>query len=180
MNKIQKATAGSLAALLASATLAACGSDSSDGDTAAKSDFLPCMVSDAGGFDDHSFNELGYNGMKKAADELGADFKSVESQSDTDYAPNIDNLVSQGCDVIITVGFALASATKTAAAANPDVKFVLIDDSADGGADGNTFDGKADEANIKPLLYDTAQAAFLAATPLPATPRPARWAPTAA
>ena len=31
-----------------------------------------------------------------------------------------------------------------------------------GGHDGETFDGQADQPNIKPLLYDTAQAAFLA------------------
>ena len=62
----------------------------------------------------------------------------------------------------MTVGFALAAATKEAAAANPDIDFILIDDAADGGDDGATFDGQADEPNIKPLLYDTAQAAFLA------------------
>ncbi len=62
----------------------------------------------------------------------------------------------------MTVGFALAAATKQSAAANPDIEYVLIDDSADGGDDGQTFDGKPDVENIKPLLYDTAQAAFLA------------------
>jgi basic membrane protein A len=162
---MKKVTAVGLASLLASATLAACGGgggDSASKGSGKKSDFLPCMVSDAGGFDDHSFNELGYNGLKKAADELGTDLKAVESSADTDYAPNIDNLVAQGCNVIVTVGFNLAAATKAAAKANPDVKFVLIDDAADGGDDGNTFDGKADEPNIKPLLYDTSQAAFLA------------------
>jgi basic membrane protein A len=162
---MKKATAGGLATLLAAAALAACGSSDDSSSKSAggkKLDFLPCMVSDAGGFDDHSFNELGYDGLKKAAKDLGTDFKAVESNADTDYAPNIDNLVGQGCNLIVTVGFNLAAATKAAAKANPDVKFVLIDDAADGGDDGNTFDGKADEPNIKPLLYDTSQAAFLA------------------
>jgi basic membrane protein A len=165
---MRKAAGGSVATLLAVALLAAgCGSapdeskDGNDGGNAA-SDFLPCIVSDAGGFDDKSFNQLSYEGVKQAADELGTDFKAVESNSENDYAPNIDSLVSEGCDAIVTVGFALAAATKEAAAANPDLKFVLIDDAADGGDDGQTFDGKADEPNIKPLLYDTAQAAFLA------------------
>lgn len=170
MNKMRKAAVGSLAALIAASVLTACGdapddsegSDGSDGSGSAASDFLPCIVSDAGGFDDKSFNQLSYEGVKQAADELGTDFKSVESNSENDYAPNIDSLVSEGCDAIVTVGFALAAATKEAAAANPDLKFILIDDAADGGDDGQTFDGKADEPNIKPLLYDTAQAAFLA------------------
>ena len=70
--------------------------------------------------------------------------------------------MAEGCNAIVTVGFALAAATKESAAANPDIDYILIDDAADGGDDGETFDGQADQPNIKPLLYDTAQAAFLA------------------
>ena len=169
--RMRKAVASGITGLLAMAALAACGDapDSSaapsGGDettAAAASDFLPCIVSDAGGFDDKSFNQLSYEGVQQAADELGVEFKGVESNSENDYAPNLESLVAEGCDAIVTVGFALASATKESAAANPDIKYILIDDAADGGDDGETFDGKADQPNIKPLLYDTSQAAFLA------------------
>jgi basic membrane protein A len=170
---MRKAVASGLTALLATAALAGCGdapdSSASGGDggtggeeTPAALDFLPCIVSDAGGFDDKSFNQLSYEGVEQAADELGVEFKGVESNSENDYAPNLESLVAEGCDTIVTVGFALASATKESAAANPDIKYILIDDAADGGDDGETFDGQADEPNIKPLLYDTSQAAFLA------------------
>ncbi len=165
MTKTRKVVASGLVTLLAGATLAACGDApakkaTDSGDT--KNDFQPCIVSDAGGFDDKSFNQLGFEGATQAADELGVKLKPVESNSENDFAPNLDSLVGSGCDVIVTVGFALASATKDSAKANPDIDYVLIDDSADGGDDGQTFDGKADVENIKPLLYDTAQAAFLA------------------
>ncbi len=171
--RMRRAVASGLTALLATAVLAACGDapdsstadpgDNGDGETtAAAPDFTPCIVSDAGGFDDKSFNQLGYEGAKQAADELGVDLLDVESNSENDYGPNIQSLVDEGCDAIVTVGFALAAATKEAAAANPDLDFILIDDAADGGDDGATFDGQPDEPNIKPLLYDTAQAAFLA------------------
>jgi basic membrane protein A len=170
VKKSRKVVASGLVSLLAAATLAACGdapeedtnTGGDSGNEAAASDFLPCIVSDAGGFDDKSFNQLGYEGAKQAADELGVELKPVESNSENDYGPNLESLVGEGCDVIVTVGFALASATKESAAANPDIEYVLIDDSADGGDDGATFDGKADEPNIKPLLYNTAEAAFLA------------------
>lgn len=167
MNRMRKAASGGLAVLLAASALSACGdapeeSSNNGGETKAASDFLPCIVSDAGGFNDKSFNQLSYEGVKEAADELGTDFKAVESNSENDYAPNLESLVAEGCDAIVTVGFALASATKDSAAANPDIKYILIDDAADGGKDGKTFDGKPDEPNIKPLLYDTAQAAFMA------------------
>ena len=167
MKRMRKAAACGVAGLIATAALAGCGDapdeDNDSGDDSSKTiDFLPCIVSDAGGFDDKSFNQLSYEGVKEAADELGADFKGVESNSENDYAPNLESLVAEGCDAIVTVGFALASATKESAAANPDIEYVLIDDSADGGDDGQTFDGKADQPNIKPLLYNTAEAAFMA------------------
>jgi basic membrane protein A and related proteins len=167
--RMRRAVASGLTALLATAVLAACGDapeddspDAGDDETAAASDFQPCIVSDAGGFDDKSFNQLGFEGAEQAANELGVELNAVESNSENDYGPNLESLVSEGCDAIVTVGFALAAATKESAAANPDIDYVLIDDAADGGDDGETFDGQADEPNIKPLLYDTAQAAFLA------------------
>lgn len=119
--------------------------------------FLPCMVSDAGGFDDKSFNQLGFEGLERAAGELGVEFLTVQSDSESDYAPNLTNLVDQGCSMIITVGFALASAAGESALANPDVEYVSIDDVVD-----NDFDGETDAPNIKPIVFDTAQAAFLA------------------
>ncbi|WP_460807288.1 BMP family lipoprotein [Nocardioides salsibiostraticola] len=165
---MKRAAIGGVAALAVSTALSACGSapdEESSTDpsgSSATSDFLPCIVSDAGGFDDKSFNQLSFEGANKAAEELGATLNAVESNSENDYGPNLESLTAEGCNVIVTVGFALASATKDSATANPDIEYVLIDDSADGGEDGQTFDGQADVENIKPLLYDTAQAAFLA------------------
>jgi basic membrane protein A len=125
--------------------------------TAAASKFLPCMVSDLGGFDDKSFNQLGYEGLQDAAKKLGVTPKTAQSNAETDYAPNIQSMVDQGCNLIVTVGFALSAATITAAKANPKVDFALIDDPAD---PDNT--GKPASPNIKPILFDTSQAAFLA------------------
>ena len=163
----QRLVAGALATALA-ASLAACGDapeeegNGANGANAEATDFLPCIVSDAGGFDDKSFNQLSYEGVQQAADELGTEVTEVESNSENDYGPNLESLVAEGCNAIVTVGFALASATKDSAAANPDIDFILVDDAADGGDDGETFDGQPDEPNIKPLLYNTAEAAFLA------------------
>jgi basic membrane protein A len=119
--------------------------------------FKPCMVSDAGGFDDKSFNQLGFEGLEAASGELGVEYVAVQSDSEADFAPNITSLIDQNCTLIITVGFALASAAGEAAIANPDIEFVSIDDVVD-----NDFDGTTDAPNIKPIIFDTAQAAFLA------------------
>jgi basic membrane protein A len=159
---VKKAVAFTALAGVAALALSACGAapeeEPAGGETtAAASDFLPCIVSDAGGFDDKSFNQLGFEGLQAAAETLGSDFKQVESSSPSDYQPNIESLVSEGCDTIVTVGFALSAATVESALANPELEYILMDDSAD-----NDFDGEIDAPNIKPLLYDTAQAAFLA------------------
>ncbi|WP_424419849.1 BMP family lipoprotein [Microbacterium sp.] len=137
--------------------LAGCGQaptekSGSAGDTPAASKYQTCIVSDMGGFDDKSFNQLSYEGAKKAADEIGVKLKEAQSNAETEYAPNVENMVSEGCNAIVTVGFALSAATVDAANANPDTDFILIDDA--GG------DKKPD--NVKPLLYNTAEAAFMA------------------
>ena len=125
--------------------------------TAAPIDFTACIVSDEGGFDDKSFNQLSYEGTKAAAEELGAQFREVQSDAATDFGPNLESLVGEGCNTIVSVGFALSADTVTSALANPDINYILIDDAAD-----NDFNGEKDAENIKPLLYDTSQAAFLA------------------
>jgi basic membrane protein A len=154
----RKAALGGLALVGVVALLAGCASAPKPSTTTvAKSKFLPCMVSDNGGFDDKSFNQLGLEGLQAAAKALNANYKKAESNADTDYAPNIESMIAANCNLIITVGFNLSAATLAAAKANPDIQFAIIDDAADA-----NFDGKVDEPNIKPILFDTAQAAFLA------------------
>ncbi|GAA2043247.1 BMP family ABC transporter substrate-binding protein [Agromyces tropicus] len=155
----KKAAFGGLATIGAVALMAGCASapEESGGDSGGEAlDYLPCMVSDAGGFDDKSFNQLGAEGLDRAADELGVEAKKVESQAETDYASNLQSLVDQGCDTIVTVGFLLAPAALESATANPDLEYVSIDDTVD-----QDFNGETDAPNIKPIIFDTAQAAFL-------------------
>lgn len=142
--------------------LTACGSapeeesGSSAGATGG-SDFKACMVSDSGGFEDKSFNQSGAEGLDRAADELGIKEVKVESTAETDFTPNIDSLVSEGCNLIIGVGFLLEDPIQTAAEANPDIEFALIDSSfSDADFNPVTLD------NAKPLLFNTQEAAFLA------------------
>jgi basic membrane protein A len=146
------AAIGAAAAL----TLAACGSAPSDSESASpgasgSSDFLACMVSDAGGIDDRSFNASAYKGVQDAVAEFGIEEKFLESKSQTDYAPNINSLVSDDCGIIITVGFLMEDATKEAATQNPEEKFAIVDAASDPEID-----------NMKGLLFNTAQSSFMA------------------
>ncbi len=162
-----------LAAVSAAATLvlAACGdapeeeSETSSGEEAAQesegggdaADFTACMVSDAGGFDDQSFNQSGAQGMEAAESELGIETTLVESQSDADYATNVNTLVSQGCDLTIGAGFLLEDAIQSGAEANPDVNFALVDS---GFSDADF--APVELENGKPILFNTVEASFLA------------------
>ena len=156
---------GAIAAATLVVGLAGCGQAPEDTDTPGGEDgnantvvdgFKPCIVSDEGGFDDRSFNQLGFEGLEKAANELGVEFGQTESKSASDYQANLDGLISNGCTFIISVGFNLSEPTVQSALANPDIQYAIIDDWAD-----NDFDGETDAPNIKPLVFDTAQAAFL-------------------
>ncbi|WP_426324221.1 BMP family lipoprotein [Microbacterium sp. E-13] len=128
--------------------------------------FTPCLVSDDGGFNDKSFNESALKGMERAADELGVKAIEVESSSANDYAPNLENLIAEGCTFIVSVGFKLSADTIASATANPDVNYAIIDDRADNtgakdDAGKDIGDGETDAPNIKPLMFDTVQAAYL-------------------
>ncbi|WP_404431715.1 BMP family ABC transporter substrate-binding protein [Microbacterium lacus] len=159
-----KKLAGIAAAAGIALVLAGCGAapestpsgEASESTGPAVEGFLPCLVSDDGGFNDKSFNQSALTGIETAADELGVDFIEVESSSANDYAPNLENLVAEGCTFIVAVGFKLSADTIASATANPEIDYAIIDDYAD--AD---FNGETDAPNIKPLVFDTVQAAYL-------------------
>lgn len=132
--------------------LSACGSGGESG-----SDYMACMVSDSGGWDDQSFNQSGREGMENAKKNLGIEEKLAESQGDADFKPNVDNMVQQGCNLTLGVGFLLEDTIQEAAEANPDLNFALID-STFSDADGKpvTID------NAKAVVFNTAEAAYLA------------------
>ena len=142
------ATAGAAALLLTG-----CGAAPTAGSTATAtaSDYTGCIVSDSGGFDDQSFNQSSYEGLKKAEKDLGIKVNEAESKTNNDFEPNLRAMVTAGCDLTVTVGFLLGDATKAQAEANPNSHFAIVDYGYDPAV-----------ANVKPIIYDTAQAAFLA------------------
>ena len=132
-------------------TLAGCGAvPHVSGDSSQASGFKGCIVSDDGGFRDHSFNQSSYEGLKAVAERRGIAVSQVESQSVTDFEPNLASMVQQGCDLSVVAGSLLADTTKKVAQANPDKHFAIVDDSS------------ITAENVKPIVYDTAEAAFLA------------------
>ncbi|WP_441405740.1 BMP family lipoprotein [Arthrobacter sp. YAF17] len=142
------ATAGAAALLLTGCGAAPTASSTA---TATASNYTGCIVSDSGGFDDQSFNQSSYEGLKKAEKDLGIKVNQAESKTNNDFEPNLRAMVTAGCNLTVTVGFLLGDATKAQATANPNSHFAIID-----------FGYETPISNVKPIIYDTAQAAFLA------------------
>lgn len=86
-----------------------------------------CLVTDVGKVNDGTFNQYAYEGMERAADDYDLDTTFIETTAQTDYAANIGTCVSEGFDAIVTVGFLIGDATHAAAAENPDIQFIGVD-----------------------------------------------------
>lgn len=162
-----------LAVLLSAAmvaTMTACGSSSSteeaapaeetteaeagegeetEAPAAAAGDFKVGLITDVGGVNDGSFNQSAWEGLQRAMEDLGIEANYLESATDADYVPNIETFVDEEYDLIISVGYMLADATKAAAEANPDVKFAIIDDAT------------IDLDNVTCLMFKQEQASYL-------------------
>jgi putative multiple sugar transport system substrate-binding protein len=110
-----------------------------------------CLVTDLAGVDDRSFNASAWKGVNDAvaAGYANPDPILLESDSREDYQPNMDACLGQGATHIVSVGFELGEATATNAAANPDVKFTIVD-----------FGYDPDIPNVRELVYQTDEAAF--------------------
>jgi basic membrane protein A len=138
-----------------SSTSAPASSSSSSAATTAK--FLGCMVTDTGGIDDRSFNASSWAGMQAAAAaDPNVSVKYLQSTTQSDYTLNINTFLGQKCGIIVTVGFLMGAATETAAKANPNQKFAIVDCSY-----ASQCLPAPTESNIDQLVFNTVQDGFL-------------------
>lgn len=149
----------SLVMLLAvSVMLAGCGSkpkeetnaggDNSGTSTEAKSDVQIGMVTDVGGVNDKSFNQSAWEALQATETETGAKVKYLQSKSDEEYIPNLNEFVKGGYDLTWGIGFQLADAIKTVAEQNPDSKLAIID-------------SVVDVPNVKSVTFAEEEGSFL-------------------
>ncbi|MGT2957731.1 BMP family ABC transporter substrate-binding protein [Streptococcus bovimastitidis] len=137
-------------------SLAACGhrgpskSDSKN----AKTDLKVAMVTDTGGVDDKSFNQSAWEGMQAWGKEnglkKGSGFNYFQSNSESEYATNMDTAVADGYKVIYGIGFALKDSISKAAKDNADTKYVIVDDVVEG------------QDNVASVTFADHEAAYLA------------------
>ncbi len=145
------------------ALITACGSDEEDspsggGGTTATEEpaqgIKVGLVTDIGGLNDRSFNQLANEGLERSKSELGVETRVLISAKNSDYVPNLSTLAQQKYDLVIGVGFLMAEAVETVAGKFPDTKFAVIDVSAAG--------MKSKPTNVEGLLFKEAEAGYLA------------------
>jgi basic membrane protein A and related proteins len=117
--------------------VAACGSsddDSGGGSSSSSASSAPQgkkikvgLVTDIGGLNDRSFNQLANEGLQRAVKQLGVQGRVLISKQNSDYIPNLTTLSQQKYDLIIGNGFLMADAVETAAKKFPQQKFAIID-----------------------------------------------------
>ena len=111
---------------------AACGDDddAGSGDTSSEEETgrKVGLVFDIGGRGDKSFNDSAYEGLTKAADELGVEVKSLEPDEGGENREQLlRDMADEGFELIIGVGFAFADTMAPVAGDYPDTEFAIID-----------------------------------------------------
>jgi basic membrane protein A and related proteins len=107
------------------------------------------------GSDDEGFNQLQFQGLKKATADLGITQTALESKSAGDYIPNLSTCARNGNDVTIAAGFLLADSLAKVATQFPNQSFAITDYSVQG----PPFNGKA--KNVTGLTYATQENGYL-------------------
>lgn len=119
------------------------------------------VVLATGGENDNSLNEYTLRGAKDGAKAVGANFSYLTSASKSDYEKNIETHISQGADLVITVGTLMSNATATMAKKYPNKKFAIIDYAYSPSKDSvNPY--TKDLNNVTSLMFAEEQAGYLA------------------
>src|SRR5215211_99911 len=147
--------AAALVVVVLAGLAALVGSSSSRASTQAqKATFMATLVSDVGKFNDRSFNQSQKEGLVRAQKKLHVKIKALQSNSPSDYIPNLTSGVRLKSNIIISAGFLLAADTNTVASKYPKIHFAITDYSAKA----DPFKGRK---NVMGLTYAANQSGCL-------------------
>ena len=147
-------SSGVLAVAAAVALAAIAGTGTVASGATGKQAFKVGLSADEGQLNDHGFNQLAYEGLKKSERVLGVQGRVVQAASAADYVPNMAALARQGYDLIIGVGFAQGDAIAAVAKRFPNTKFAIVDVS--------NADLKGKPKNVEGLIFREQEVGYLA------------------
>ncbi len=128
------------------------GTTTSTGSTSAKAYVV--LITDVNQLNDHGFNQLAYQGLKRAQKELGIRGDVYQSPSSQAYIPNLSQAARKQADLVISVGFDQAAAIAKVAKQFPDTHFAIIDVS--------NADLAGRPKNVEGLIFKEQEAGYLA------------------
>jgi len=145
--------------------LAACGSASQNvapTSTAAptprsSTGFTAALVTDVGGLHDRSFNELANSGLETARRRDGIGVQVQESQSQSDYVPDLTTFAQEHTGLTVAVGYLMGGAVYTVASAYPKEKFAIVD-GAPAVSDGSVYN----LPNVTNVFFREQESGYLA------------------
>ncbi|GBG93781.1 membrane protein [Ligilactobacillus salitolerans] len=149
----KKATALLAATLMLGTVLVGCGNKNSSSSKGTK--HTVALVTDGGGIDDKSFNQSAWKGMKawgkqhKLSKGVNG-YNYAQSNSDSDFTPNVNKLIKAKYQTIFGIGYKLAPVIDKSAKQNPKTNFAIIDDVVKG------------HKNVASVTFKTEQSSFLA------------------
>jgi basic membrane protein A len=126
----------------------AAGAPSSPGATAARI----AVAYDLSGRGSGGFNDLAYEGAKRAADEMGVELKEITAKpddTDADREERLKLLAEAGYNPIIAIGFTYAGPLAKVAPKYPGTWFGIVDD------------GTVDAPNVVGILFTEEEGSFL-------------------
>lgn len=143
--------------LAAGTLLGACGQSNNNAKnhpTGGKKAFTVGMVTDIGGIDDKSFNQSAWKGLQDFGKENNMQqgkngYDYIQSQSDADYAPNLNTLARQGFNLVYGIGFLMQNDVDTVAKQQPKTHFSIVD-------------AEVKEPNVASILFKENESSFLA------------------
>jgi basic membrane protein A len=148
---------GAAALVAALAVVAAgCGGSSGGGQntTTATGKAFVVLVTDINQLNDHGFNQLAYQGLKRAQKQLGVTGAVYQSPSSQAYIPNLATAARKGADLVVAVGFDQAAAVAKVAKQFPNTHFAIVDVS--------NADLAGKPKNVEGLIFKEQEAGYLA------------------
>lgn len=106
------------------------------------------MVTDVGGVNDKSFNQSAWEALQAIEKESGVKVKYLQSKSDQEYIPNLNQFVKGDFNLTWGIGFNLANAIGQVAKDNPNKNLAIID-------------SVVDAPNVKSVVFAENEGSFL-------------------
>ena len=148
---------GAALAVALAVVAAGCGGGSSSGTTTGASGNAKesvVLVTDINQLNDRGFNQLAYQGLKRAQREFGIKGLVYQSPSAQAYIPNLSTAARKGAALVVAVGFDQAAAVAKVAPQFPNTKFAIIDVS--------NADLAGKPKNVLGLIFKEQEAGYLA------------------